>query len=85
MRYKRSLEIEQRLRDVLRLIRTGRYSTPELAEAVGVSIPTASRIVDALRERGLAIYAERTRSGWRYRLEEDQKRPEYSLNNDHTQ
>src|SRR5262245_57523432 len=66
MPFERSLEIERRLDDVLRLIRTGRYSTPMLAEEVGVSIPTVSRIVAALRDRGHAIEAERTRSGWRY-------------------
>jgi Mn-dependent DtxR family transcriptional regulator len=43
MLYKRSLEIEQRLETVLRLIRSGRYSTPKLAERLGVSIPTVSR------------------------------------------
>jgi hypothetical protein len=51
MPFERSFEIEQRLDAVLRLIRTGRYSTPALAEVVGVSIPTISRIVAALRER----------------------------------
>ena len=40
MPFERSLEIERRLDDVLRLIRTGRFSTPMLAEEVGVSIPT---------------------------------------------
>ena len=52
MPFERSLEIERRLDDILRLIRTGRYSTPMLAEEVGVSIPTISRCVTALRRRG---------------------------------
>ncbi len=51
MRYQQTIEIHRRLETVLRLIRTGRYSTPALAEKVGVSIPTVSRIVAALRER----------------------------------
>jgi predicted DNA-binding transcriptional regulator YafY len=68
MSFERSLQIEQRLETVLRLIRTGRYSTPALAEAAGVSIPTISRIVAALRERGHDIQAERTSKGWRYVL-----------------
>ena len=68
MPFERSLEIERRLDDVLRLIRTGRFSTPRLAEEVGVSIPTISRIVAALRERGHDIQAERTSKGWRYVL-----------------
>lgn len=68
MPFERSLEIEQRLDAVLRLIRTGQYSTPALAEAVRVSIPTISRIVAALRDRGHDIKAERTSKGWRYVL-----------------
>ncbi len=66
MRYLRSLEIERRLAEALRLIETGQYSTPLLAEALEVSIPTVSRYVTALRERGHAIRAERHPEGWRY-------------------
>lgn len=68
MLYQRSLEIEQRLAKVLRLIRAGRYSTPMLAEQLGVSIPTVSRHVTALRERGHDIRAEKHGNGWRYIL-----------------
>ena len=68
MLYERSLEIEKRLDEVLRLIRTGRYSTPKLAEEVEVSIPTISRCVNALRERGHDIRAEKHGNGWRYIL-----------------
>jgi biotin operon repressor len=68
MPFERSLEIEQRLEAVLRLIRTGRFSTPMLAQEVGVSIPTISRCVTALRDRGHDIRAEKHDSGWRYVL-----------------
>jgi len=68
-RYQQTLEIHERLEAVLRLIKTGRYSTPALAEEVGVSIPTISRLVAALREQGHDIQAERTSKGWRYILE----------------
>ena len=68
MLYQHSLEIHERLELVLQLIGTGRYSTPALAKEVGVSIPTISRIVAALRERGHDIQAERTKCGWRYVL-----------------
>lgn len=68
MPFERSLEIESRLDEVLRLIRTGRFSTPMLAEEVGVSIPTISRCVLALRARGHDIRAEKHESGWRYVL-----------------
>ena len=66
MPFERSLEIERRLDDVLRLIRTGQFSTPMLAEEVGVSIPTISRCVTALRMRGHDIRAEKHGDGWRY-------------------
>lgn len=66
MPFERSLEIERRLEDILRLIRTGRYSTPALAAEVGVSIPTISRCVEALRLRGHDIRAEKDESGWRF-------------------
>jgi len=62
------LEIETRLDQVLRLIRTGRYSAPKLAQEIGLSIPTISRIVAGLRERGHDIRAEKHDSGWRYIL-----------------
>jgi transposase len=66
MLYRRSQEIERRLDQVLDLIRTGGYSTPTLAKAVGVSIPTISRCVTALRGRGHDIRAENQGNGWRY-------------------
>lgn len=68
MSYKRSLAIEQRLGEVLRLIRTGQYSTPRLADEIGVSIPTISRCVEALRDRGHDIVAENHKGSWRYVL-----------------
>ena len=68
MPFERSLEIERRLEEVLRLIRTGRFSTPMLAKEIGVSIPTISRCITALRERGHDIQAERHEAGWHYVL-----------------
>jgi biotin operon repressor len=68
MLYQRSHEIEQRLEDVLKMIRRGRYSTPKIAAELRVSIPTISRAVTALRERGHDIRAEKQANGWRYVL-----------------
>lgn len=68
MRYQRSLEIEHRLETTLRLIRVGKYSTPMLAERLGTSIPTVSRYINALRERGHDIRAERKGGAWRFVL-----------------
>jgi biotin operon repressor len=69
MLYQRSLDIENRLDAVLRLIRRGGYSTPMLAEELGVSIPTVSRDVTALRQRGHDIRSRRTDEGWRFVLD----------------
>ena len=68
MRYEKSLQIEQRLSELLELIQSGQYSTPELAEKVGVSVPTVSRSIQALRERGHKIIAEKAEGGWHYEL-----------------
>lgn len=69
MQYRQSLEIERRLEKVLKLISSGKFSTPDLAKEVGVSVPTISRCVQALRERGFEIRAERGREAWRYVLD----------------
>lgn len=66
MPYQHSLDIELRLVATLRLIRTGKYSTATLAESLGISVPTASRCIQALRDRGHDIQAERAGRGWRY-------------------
>jgi biotin operon repressor len=63
MLYQRSLDIERWLQKMLRLIRCGGHSTPMLAEHLGVSTPTVSRDVTALRDRGHDIRSERTGEG----------------------
>ena len=68
MLYERSLTIKTRLQTVLRLIENGSYSTAELAEEIGVSVPTISRDVTALRQRGHAIRAEKLGRNWRFVL-----------------
>lgn len=68
MLYQRSHDIERRLGEVLRLIRIGGYSTPRIAEELGVSIPTVSRDVTALRERGHNIRSHRENDAWQYAL-----------------
>lgn len=70
MLYQRSLEIEQRLETVLRMIRTAGYSTPQIAEELGVSVPTVSRTISALKKRGHRIRPEKHKSGWRYVLDD---------------
>ncbi len=69
MLYQRTLEIERRLESVLSLIRKGGYSTPSMAVELDVSVPTISRAICALRDRGHHIRAERQPGGWCYMLE----------------
>jgi predicted DNA-binding transcriptional regulator YafY len=76
MQYRKSLEIEARLDAVLKLIRRGRFSTRGLAEKVGVSIPTISRSVQALRQRGHKIRSESGEGGWRFVLVQQPKASE---------
>ena len=66
MVYRRSHDIEMRLEEMLRLIRAGGYATPALAKSLRVSIPTVSRCVTALRERGHDIRAVKHADGWQY-------------------
>jgi biotin operon repressor len=79
MLYQRSMDIERRLEAVLRLIRSGQYSTPLLAAQLGISVPTVSRDVTALRERGHDIRSERRDEGWRYVLVQASKKAPASI------
>jgi transposase len=71
--YRRSHDIEKRLTEVLRLIGVGGYATPALAKSLRVSIPTVSRCVTALRERGHDIRAVKHANGWQYVLHRAEK------------
>lgn len=76
MVYNRSLEIERRLEDLLRLVREGQQSTPTLAKALSISEPTVSRCLKALRSRGYAIRAIKRGETWSYELEKQSARLE---------
>ena len=68
MRYKRYRDIEERLGELLRLIRSGRHTTRTLACELRVSRPTVSRDIGALRERGFIIRAVKDADCWAYEL-----------------
>lgn len=68
MPYTQSLEIERRLSQLLTLIGRGQHSAPALAMALGVSVPTVSRCITALRERGHPILAVKRSACWAYTL-----------------
>ena len=69
------MSIERRLVAVLRLIETENYSTPMISETLGISIPTVSRHVSALRERGFDIRSHRRDGVWRFILVRKQANP----------
>ena len=68
MIYEKSFEIERRLTNLVRLIRSGCRSTPVLAKELGVSVPTISRCITALRQRGYRIRPVRLPKQWAYEL-----------------
>lgn len=45
-------------------------SAPGLAELLGVSVPTASRVVAQLRKSGVNVVSIRDAEGWRYEIRE---------------
>jgi biotin operon repressor len=69
--YRRSQEIERRLSSLVDLIRTGKYCTPALAAQLGISPPTVSRCISALRQRGYVIRAVKEHEGWAYEIKSE--------------
>jgi len=68
MFYERSRKIEQRFREAVNLMKTKQLDARQLALELGVSRPTAQRIVTELRQRGYKIRSIREEPGWRYEL-----------------
>ena len=68
MRYERSLAIADRHDRLIELIRSGEFSSPELATKLDVSEQTIYRDVDFLKRRGYSIRSEKHSDGWAYRL-----------------
>lgn len=68
MRYERSLAVTKRLADLLALIQRGLYSSPALAEKLGVSEQTVYRDIVFLKGQGHAIRSVKLSSNWAYRI-----------------
>ena len=68
MPYERSREIEQRFEQSIELISKKRLNSRELAEQLGVSIPTVQRVITELRRRGHVIRSVRDELGWHYEI-----------------
>ena len=68
MRYEKSLAIQSRHDRLVELIRTGNFSSPDLAQKLGVSEQTIYRDIDFLKQRGFSIRSEKHTDGWAYHL-----------------
>ena len=73
MPYERTRQIEQRFQKAIMLISKKQMNARQLALELGVSQPTAQRIIKELRSRGYQIRSVRDESGWRYELVGGQK------------
>jgi biotin operon repressor len=68
MRYERYLAIAGRHERLIDLIRSGEFSSPDLAEQLGVSEQTVYRDIDYLKQHGYSIRSQRHTDGWAYHL-----------------
>ena len=68
MRYQKTLSIQSRHDRLLKLMRTGKFSSPDLAEKLGVSEQTIYRDVDFLKKQGHSIRPEKHADGWAYHV-----------------
>lgn len=68
MPYERSRTIEARFQTALSLIEKKRLNAGQLAMELGVSRPTAHRIITELKRRGFHIRSVHEGDGWSYEL-----------------
>lgn len=68
MRYAKSLAIQSRHDRLVELIRTGGFSSPDLAQKLEVSEQTIYRDIDFLKQQGFLIRSEKHADGWAYHL-----------------
>lgn len=68
MRYKKALAIPSRLDRLVELIRTGAFSSLDLAKELNVSEQTIYRDIAHLKTTGYAICSKKHATGWAYHL-----------------
>jgi biotin operon repressor len=68
MRYKRSLAIASRHDTLIKLVRSGEFSSPALAQKLKVCEQTIYRDIDFLKQRGYSIRSVKHADGWAYQL-----------------
>lgn len=68
MRYEKSLAIASRHNRLIQLIRSGEFSSTDLAEKLKMSEQTVYRDIDFLKGKGYSIRSVRLPRGWAYKL-----------------
>jgi predicted DNA-binding transcriptional regulator YafY len=68
MRYEKTLSIQIRHDRLLKLIRMGKFSSPDLAKKLEVSEQTIYRDIDFLKKQGHSIRPAKHADGWAYHL-----------------
>lgn len=68
MFYKHSVLTAGRVDLAQRFIETGDHSTTSLEIELGVCVPTAPRVICALKQRGYSIKPVKSGEAWAYRL-----------------
>jgi predicted DNA-binding transcriptional regulator YafY len=69
MRYERSLAITSRHERLIDLIRSGEFSSRELAEKLEVCEQTIYRDIESLKRRGYSVRSVRLSRAWAYRID----------------
>ena len=68
MHYERTRKIEERFQRALTMIQGKRLNAGQLALDLGVSRPTAHRIINELKRRGYSIRSVHEEHGWSYEV-----------------
>ena len=68
MRYERTLAVAKRLEDLLALVQDGIYSSPMLAEKLGISEQTVYRDILCLKQLGHSVRSVKHSSHWAYEI-----------------
>lgn len=68
MPYERVREIEERFQKAIELIAENSLNARQLAATLGVSRPTAQRMISELKRRGYKIRSVHDDHGWHYEL-----------------
>jgi DeoR/GlpR family transcriptional regulator of sugar metabolism len=68
MRYEKTLSIQNRHDRLLKLIRTGKFSSSDLSKKLDVSGQTIYRDIEFLKKQGHLIRSIKHAKGWSYHL-----------------